>query len=162
MQLNETQITKLANAIADELILSRNYANDVAWCLYAGYFFTREKSDDEVAANMFELFGYEQVAYPAQLGSLTPSQMVSLGEWIEECGVYNLHNIFLVDNGVYVCDQDDYCDAKRLDHVIEDFMYAHGYGEARTILARYIIDRVTAGEWQPTEQANMIVCGMEL
>lgn len=161
MQLTNTQITKLANALVDELITSRDYANDVAWCIYADYFITVEKSDDEVATNMFELFGYEQVAYPAQLGSLTPSQMVSLGEWIEECGIYNLYNIFLVDNGVYVCDQEDYCDAKRLDHVIEDFMHAHGYGEARTILARYIIDRVSVGDWKPTEQSLMIVREME-
>ena len=162
MQLTKSQITKLANAITDELITSRDYANDVAWCLYADYFTTSEMSDDTIAANMFDLFGYFQVVHPAQLGSLSPSQVVSLGEWINDCGVDNLHNVFLVDNDVFVCDRENFCDAKRLDRVIEDFMRGHGYGEARTILARYIIDRVTDGEWQPTDQANMIVCGMEL
>lgn len=162
MQLTDYQITKLANAIAEEVITTRDYADDVAWSLYAEFFVTPEQSDDVLAGKMFELFGYDQVNYPAQLGKLTPSQIISLGEWIEECGVDNLRGVFIVGNGVFVCNRDDYCDAKRLDRVIEDFMYSHSYGEARTILTRYIIDRVTAGEWKPTEQAIMIVSGMEL
>lgn len=157
MQLTDYQITKLANAISEEVITTRDYADDVAWSLYAEYFVTPEQSDDVLAGKMFDLFGYEQVLYPAQLGNLTPSQAIALGEWVDECGVYNLHNVFIVGTGVFVCDPEDYCDAKRLDSVIEDYMRGHGYGDARTIVARYIIDRVTAGMWKPTEQSLTLI-----